>query len=71
MLKEINVSHHQKKKLIKAIKDERVMFVEDNGDVVINVKAYPEFVAQTHHDPLKSILGDTSLDDNIEYLVIQ
>lgn len=71
MLKEINVSHHQKKKLIKAIKDERVMFVEDNGDVIINVKAYPEFVANTHQDPLKDILGDEHLDQTIEYLVIQ
>lgn len=71
MLKEINASHHQKKKLIKAIHDESVMFVDDNGDLVINVKAYPDFVACTHHDPLKTILDLPPLADDVEYLVVQ
>lgn len=71
MLKEINVSHHQKKKIIKAIQDESVMFVDENGDVVINAKAYPQFVAYTHHDPLKTILDLEPLAEDVEYLVIQ
>lgn len=71
MLKEINASHHQKKKLIKAIQDDNVMFVEDNGDIVINAKAYPAFVANTLHNPLQTILGLDELAADIEYLVIQ
>jgi hypothetical protein len=71
MLKEINASHHQKKKLIKAIHDDSVMFVEDNGDIIINAKTYPDFVANTEHDPLKTIMGIDALEDDLEYLVIQ
>lgn len=71
MLKEINVSHHQKKKIIKAIHDDKVMLVEDNGDVVINVSAYPDFVERSGADPLKTILAIDAFENDLEYLVIQ
>lgn len=71
MLKEIDASHHQKKKLIKAIQDESVMFVDDNGDLVINPKTYPGFVKYTGHDPLKAIMGIDDIADDVDYLVIR
>jgi len=71
MLEEINASHHQRKKLIKAIPSEHVLIVEDNGDVVINVKAYREQVKETGQDPLKVLLGIDQLADDLEYLVVQ
>lgn len=71
MLKEINASHHQKKKLVKAIQDDSVIYVEDTGDIVINSKAYPDYVLLTGHDPLKTILGIDALPEDVEYLVIQ
>lgn len=71
MLQEINASHHQRKRLIKAIQNERVLFVEDNGDVVINIKGYREYCEETGHDPLRVILGIEELAQDLEYLVVQ
>lgn len=68
-IQEATLSHNQKKKLLKAIKDESVLFQEDNGDIVINVAAYLSLKEDTGSAPLEEIVGDELMDLKMQYII--
>ncbi len=68
-LQEIAISHNQKKKLLKAIKDDNVLIQEESGDIVVNVEAYLSFKKDLDPAPIEAIVGDDILDFNMQYLV--
>jgi len=69
-IQEISVSNNQKKSLLKAVKDEQVLFQDDNGDLVVNVEAYEEWkeLKGKGGDPIEEIVGE-ALDYDSEYFV--
>ena len=69
IIQEIALSHNQKKKLLKAINDENVVFKDDNGDVVVNVEAYQQLKQGTNSAPIEAIIGDEILDFDSQYFV--
>ena len=68
-IQEVTLSHNQKKKLLKAVKDETIMFEDDNKDIVLDVAAYLDFKANLDEDPVESILGKDALDMTMEYII--
>ncbi len=68
-IQEIALSHNQKKKLLKSIKDDSVIFKDDNGDVVISVEAYIALKENTDSAPIEIILGADVLDFDSQYFL--
>lgn len=68
-IQEIALSNNLKKKLLKSIKDESVIFEDDNGDLVVSVEAYINLKHATGSEPIETLLGDTHLDLNQQYFV--
>jgi len=68
-IQEIPLSNKQKKKLLKAIELEEVLFEDDNGDLVVNVEAYLSIKNTFKIDPIESIVGDQILNFKAEYFV--
>lgn len=68
-IQEIAVSHNQKKKLLKAINDESVLFQEDNGDIVVSVEAYLSFKEASDSAPIEAIVGDEAFDFKNQYII--
>lgn len=68
-VQEIALSHNQRKKLLKAITDENILFEEENGDIVMSVEGYKAFKVNKHPAPIENIIGDNLLDDNAEFIV--
>ena len=68
-IQEIALSHNQKKKLLKAIDDENVIFKDDNGDIVVSVEAYLNLKQDTDSAPIEAILGDEILDFDSQYFL--
>jgi len=69
-IQEISVSNNQKKSLLKAVKDQQVLFQDDNGDLVVNVEAYEEWkeLKGKGSDPIEEIVEE-ALDYDSEYFV--
>jgi hypothetical protein len=68
-IQDIAVSHNVQKKLLRAVKDEAVLFRDEDGAVVVNVAGYLAFKADTGTEPLEDVLGDVELDLSAEYFV--
>ena len=68
-IQEIAISHNQKKKLLKSIEDEHVIFQDDNGDVVVSVENYRQFKLDSNASPIEKVLGDDTLDFDSQYFV--
>lgn len=68
-IQEIALSHNQKKKLLKAIDDENIIFKDDNGDVVVNVEAYANLKQLTGSELIEAIIGDETLDFDSQYFI--
>jgi len=68
-IQDIAVSHNVQKKLLQAVKDETVLFQDEDGAVVVNVAAYVALKADTGTEPLEDVLGDVVLDMTAEYFV--
>jgi len=68
-IQDIAVSHNVQKKLLRAVKDEAVLFEDEDGAVVVNVAGYLAFKADTGTEPLEDVLGDVELDLSAEYFV--
>lgn len=68
-IQEIAVSHNQKKKLLKSINDDNVIFKDDNGDLVINVAAYLHLKQDTDSTPIETIIGEDMLNFDSEYFL--
>jgi hypothetical protein len=68
-IQEIAVSNSQKKKIQKAIKDDSVLFVDDNGDLAVQVITYDLYKQKSRSTPLEDILGEDALSPDAEYYV--
>ncbi len=68
-IQDIAVSHNVKQKLLQAVKEEAVLFQDDDGAVVVNVAGYVALKADTGTEPLEDVLGDVVLDLSAEYFV--
>ena len=70
-IQDIAVSHNTRKKLLRAVKDEAVLFQDEDGAVVVNVAGYELLKADTGTAPLEDVLGDDVLDESAEFLVFE
>ena len=68
-IQEIALSHNQKKKLLKSIKDDSVIFEDDNGDVVVSVEAYLNLKKNSDSAPIELIIGGEILDFDSQYFL--
>ena len=68
-IQDIAVSHNVQKKLLQAVKDETVLFRDEDGAVVVNVAGYVALKVDTGTEPLEDVLGDVVLDLSAEYFV--
>jgi hypothetical protein len=68
-MQEIAVTNNQKKKILRAIRDQDVVFQDENGDVIVSVAAYIAYKEATEEQPLEDLLDDQELADNTEFLV--
>ncbi|MEH6556900.1 MAG: hypothetical protein V7459_02905 [Oceanicoccus sp.] len=68
-IQEIALSHNLKKKLLKSIDDENIIFRDDNGDVVVSVENYLIFKQDSNSAPLEAVLGDDILDFDNQYFL--
>ena len=70
-IQDIAVSHNLRKKLLRAVKDEAVLFQDEDGAVVVNVAEYTLLKADTGTEPLEDVLGDVVLDKSAEFFVFE
>jgi len=70
-IQDIAVSHNLRKKLLRAVKDEAVLFQDEDGAVVVNVEGYELLKADTGTEPLEDVLGDVVLDESAEFFVFE
>lgn len=68
-IQEITLSHNQKKKLLRSINDDNVIFKDDNGDVVVNVEAYSALKQGSDSAPIEVIVGDEILNFDSQYFI--
>ena len=70
-IKEISISNNKKKQIRASVSDESVLFIDENGDVVVNVEAYKNWKEQTGKSPIEEIVELDNLDTLGDYLVFQ
>lgn len=69
-VQEISISNNQKKALLKAFKKKKdVIFEEENGDLVVSVDAYEDFLDEISKEPIEEIVGEGVLNYDAEYFV--
>ena len=68
-IQDLSISNNQKKKLLRAITDENIMFQDDTGELVLNVAAYKTFKEENKQTPIEAILGEDVLDPRAEFVV--
>jgi len=68
-IQEIGLSHNQRKKLLRAVNDDSVLFQDDNGDVVVSVEAYLNLKQASSSAPIEAIVGDGILDLKAQYII--
>ena len=68
-IQDIAVSQTIKKKLLKSIKDDAILFVEENGDVIVNVAAYQTLKDYKSTTVIEDIVGKDILDNSAEFFV--
>ena len=74
IIQDISITNNQKKLLLKAIKDPQILALEENGDVVVNVKAYLALknnsaYKNTGSERIEEVVGAEELDFEAEYFV--
>ncbi|MFT5483576.1 MAG: hypothetical protein ACI9GW_002233 [Halieaceae bacterium] len=67
-LQDIHIGNNQRKKLLKAIVDEKLL-QQDEEAVILNVAAYLSYKASSGESPVEDIIGDIELDYSAEYIV--
>ena len=70
-IQDIAVSHNVKKKLLQTVKDETVLFQDEDGALVVNVAGYVALKTDTGTEPLEDVLGEVVLDLSAEYFVFE
>lgn len=70
-IQEIPITNNQKKQLIKTVKDDSVLFQDDNQDLVVNVAAYVNYRDNLKSDakPIEDIIGADNLNFDSEFFV--
>ena len=69
-VQEIAITGNQKKKIQKAVKGEAVIFEDENGDLIINVDGYLDLKDEKDKAPLEEILGEETLDYEVDFFVL-
>lgn len=67
-LQDIYIANNQRKKLLKAIVDEKLL-QQDEDALVLDVAAYLNYKALSCESPVEEILGDIELDYDAEYII--
>ena len=67
-LQDIHIANNQRKRLLKAIVDEKLL-LQDESALVLNVAAYLNYKALSGESPVEEIVGDTELDYGAEYII--
>lgn len=70
-IQDIAVSHNTRKRLLRAVTDESVLFQDDDGAVVVDAARYEDFKADTGSAPLEDLLGDVILDVGAQFFVFE
>ncbi|MEY8205641.1 MAG: hypothetical protein RPR40_11290 [Bermanella sp.] len=78
-IQEVAIANNQKKRLLSVVKDEAVLFQDENGELVVNVAHYKAFkkelvVLKTMKKgvditPIETIVGAGVLNFDAEYFV--
>lgn len=69
-VQEISISNNQKKALLKVFKKKKeVIFEDENGDLVVSVDAYEDFLDEITKEPIEEIVGEGVLNYDAEYFV--
>lgn len=68
-IQDIAVSQTVKKKLLKSIPDEGVLFQEETGELIVLVSAYEMLKAYKNTDIIEEIIGEGILNADAEYYV--
>ena len=70
-IQDIAVSHNTRKRLIRAVTDESVLFQDDDGAVVVDAARYEDFKTDTGSEPLEDLLGDDVMEVGVEFFVFE
>lgn len=69
-IQEISVTNNQKKAIITALKRRKSAYmVDDNGDLMVEIEAYEDFMDEFDRSPIEDLLGDDVLDYSMEFWV--
>ncbi|MGK0440845.1 MAG: hypothetical protein ACJA0N_000640 [Pseudohongiellaceae bacterium] len=67
-LQDICIPNNQRKRLRKAVADEKLL-QQDEDALVLNVTAYLNYKALSGESPVEEIVGDIELDYSAEYII--
>ena len=67
-LQDIYIANNQRKRLLKAIVDEKIL-QQDEDALILNVAAYLDYKVSSSDSPVEKIIGDIELDYAAEYIV--
>ena len=70
-IKDIPVSNNKKKQILTTINDHAVAFQDENGDVVVDSKAYLTFKEAKGTAPIEELLELPDLETLGDYIVFQ
>lgn len=70
-IKDISISNNKKKQILAAVTDPAVIFQEENGDIVIDTKAYEKLKEETGKAPIEELLELEALETIADYVVFQ
>ena len=67
-LQDIYIANNQRKRLLKAIVDEKLLQQDEDG-LVLNMAAYLSYKALSGESPVEDIVGEIELDYHAECVV--
>jgi hypothetical protein len=67
-LQDIHIANNQRKRLLKAIVDEKLL-QQDEDALVLDVAAYLNYKTLSGESPVEEILGDIELQYGAEYII--
>lgn len=69
-IQEASITNNQKKRLLKEITNEEILFQDDNGDLVLNIAAYIISKKSLNSTPVELVMDDDNfLDNKAEFCV--
>ncbi len=68
-IQDIAVSHNCLKKLAKCIKGDKVLYKDEEGEIVVNIAAYNDYKNSNETTPIEDIIGTERLDFSADYIV--